>query len=88
MSKKGKKKNFQGMEHLYQEVTSEELISNSANNINLSSSNNGEVSYLKKELIIIMIIMIVLFGVLALILFLDKSNDFLRILAEKLTNLY
>ena len=94
MGNKKNRPNLQGIEHLYQELEDETSTTEVSNDF-VTAKNTPDVqpaskekSNLKKELVIIIIIMAILFGVLAFIFYLDQSNDFLRILAEKLTNLY
>ncbi|XOU94394.1 MAG: hypothetical protein ACNFW9_06210 [Candidatus Kerfeldbacteria bacterium] len=92
MGNKKNKQNLHGIEHLYQELDNK-IETPEIKNVEQKDNTNikpviKEKSHLKKELVIIIVIMIVLFGVLGVILYFDNSNDFLLTLAEKLSNLY
>lgn len=75
-----KKNTLQGMEHLKSEVYQNDTESKE------SAGENNEHSIIKSELIQILIIMVIIFGSVVAIVFIDKSTNFLQTLAESINN--
>lgn len=79
---KRKKKYFQGIEHLEQEyVVSQEKSENIV-------SNKEEYRYLKKDLLTIILLILIFFGVLTGLTLLDKNTNYLTNLASKITSYF